>query len=203
MFALSTADIALTFRIMTKELPKINDPKELELGLKYIHAKDTIFVANNFVADLILLYRCYMVWGRSKYILAGASLLVLADSVWGFLGIGTTLLSPTQASPFIPLYAIGRIFWVSRIARRIVGQRQFNSYHTTVAIFGLGRITRDIGNPATMSETEARTTSVVLDTIISSMHDGDENRGPILRPRPSDEEAANPSRDFDAINLSK
>lgn len=29
---------------------------------------------------LFKLYRCYMVWGRSKYVLIGASFLVLADT---------------------------------------------------------------------------------------------------------------------------
>ncbi|KAF8192957.1 hypothetical protein BJ912DRAFT_961536 [Pholiota molesta] len=149
MFVLSTADIAITFRVISYVVPRLADPKIAGITTKLIHAKTAIFVADNFVAELILLYRCYMIWGRSKYILAGCSLLVVADTIWGFLGVGPALgiLTP-EPNRFIPVYiwsilainivltliAVCRIFWISRIAKRLVGQKQISVYHTAIAI---------------------------------------------------------------------
>ncbi|KAF8900233.1 hypothetical protein CPB84DRAFT_1779110 [Gymnopilus junonius] len=147
MFGLSTADVSVTLRLLTHDMfSLILDPSDLRPAQRWINTKTPIFVTNNFVADLVLLYRCYMVWGKSKYILIGASILVLLDSVWGYLGIGKSLTS--GGGPFVPLYiwsifiinilltsvTVGRIVWVSRVARRIIGHRQLASYRAAIAI---------------------------------------------------------------------
>ncbi|KAF8901174.1 hypothetical protein CPB84DRAFT_1777949 [Gymnopilus junonius] len=144
MFALSTADIAITFRLLTHDIVNAFDPAKNRAIVKFIYAKTPLFVSNNLVADLVLLYRCYMIWGRSKYILIGASFLILADTVWGYLGLTQSFLSPNNT--FVPLYiwsifainitlalvTAGRIYWVTRIARNFLGRRQLE--HTILPL---------------------------------------------------------------------
>ncbi|TFK37112.1 hypothetical protein BDQ12DRAFT_724568 [Crucibulum laeve] len=56
MFALSTADIAITFRAIIKDLPKIITLQfdQLDNISRRIYPKNPIFVANNLVADVLL-----------------------------------------------------------------------------------------------------------------------------------------------------
>ncbi|PPQ84430.1 hypothetical protein CVT25_011257 [Psilocybe cyanescens] len=147
MFILSTADVALTMRILGHDIVYLLDPnKHLQIE-RLLVDKLLLFVTNNFIADLILLYRCYMVWGRSKYILIGASFLVLADTLWGYLGMGGPSVALPQTT-LLPLYVwsifginvimttvtVGRIFWVSRVASSFTGPGQLQSYSTAMTI---------------------------------------------------------------------
>jgi len=150
MFVLSTGDISITFRLMTHDIGGVifnpGGPDTRYPVLKRFYEKDIIFVSNNFIAELILLYRCYMIWGRSKYLLVLTSFLVLGDTVWGYLSVGSCLLAPRSA--FVPVYlwsvfainivisgiTVGRIFWVSHIARPVLGRRKLRYFHYIIAI---------------------------------------------------------------------
>lgn len=154
MFILSTADISLTFRLTTHDIAVIfipggPQPDSLCPVLKRVYEKNVVFVSNNFIAELILLYRCYMIWGRSKYLLVLTSLLVLGDTVWGFLSIDIgSLLPVAPRSTFVPVYlwsvfainiiisaiTVGRILWVSHIARPVLGRRKLRYFHFIIAI---------------------------------------------------------------------
>ncbi|PPQ72629.1 hypothetical protein CVT26_004336 [Gymnopilus dilepis] len=147
MFGLSTVDAAFTLRFLTHDLFElVQNPTNLAPVGRWLSEKTPLFVTNNFVADLVLLYRCYMVWGKSRYILLGASLLVLLDSVWGYLGLGESLTE--RGGPFVPLYiwsifvinvilasvTIGRVVWVARIAKKVFGKQQLASYRAAIAL---------------------------------------------------------------------
>ncbi|KDR79166.1 hypothetical protein GALMADRAFT_1225655 [Galerina marginata CBS 339.88] len=260
MFALSTVDISITMRILTHDIVNALDPDHSHQIARLVYVKNPVFVSNNLIADLLLLYRCYMVWGQSKYILIGASFLVLADTVWGYLGLGEAIAFPQNA--FIPLYiwsifcinviltivTVGRIFWVSRVANVLIGHRQIESYHTAMAIItesgvvysaciltyvlfplnslnrliviticlrvvaimptllivqvGLGRVMRDFPTEETMSEFGGRSTSLVLDTLVTASHGGEPRRS-IIRPHLVDEEAMNSSQNLEDVALPK
>ncbi|TFK37114.1 hypothetical protein BDQ12DRAFT_685818 [Crucibulum laeve] len=148
MFALSTADIAITFRAMIEDLPKIITLQldQLDNILRRIYPKNPIFVANNLVADILLLHRCCMVWKHQKYVIIFASVLLFADSVWGWVGVGTRVVKLQEV--FAPVYlwsvfginismtlvTAGRIYWVARKGRSIIGQRSMRIYNTAIAI---------------------------------------------------------------------
>jgi len=151
MFAISTADISITFRLMGHDIVLLDGhdlSDELALLVQRFYPKNLLFVADNFVAEIILLYRCYMVWDRSKYVLLVAGFLVLADTVWGFLGMSQSLLM--MQSKFVPIFmwsifalnivisglTAGRILWLSRVARpaSVLGECDVKRYHTAVAV---------------------------------------------------------------------
>ncbi|KAF8994031.1 hypothetical protein BDQ17DRAFT_1367415 [Cyathus striatus] len=125
MFMLSTADIAVSFRVILRDVPLVFN-QALDTVFSHTYPKGPIFVANNFIADLLLLYRCYVVWNRRKIAVLLSSLLLIADTVWGWVGEGTPIFSLTAR--FAPVFywtvfatnvlmtaaTAGRIYWLSR-----------------------------------------------------------------------------------------
>ncbi|KAF9561245.1 hypothetical protein CPC08DRAFT_441483 [Agrocybe pediades] len=149
MFALSTADAAITMRLQSHDIAFLSDPVQSPRITARMNDKNPLFITNNFISDLIMLYRCYMVWGRSKYVLVSVSLLVLADTVWGYLTISTDIsFGLPAATGLLPLYAwsifafnmvigivtVGRVIWISREAKPFIGQRQLKSYHLAIVV---------------------------------------------------------------------
>jgi len=67
----------------------------------------------------IQLYRCYMVWNRSKRVLICASFLVLADSILAFLGLRKALMS--TESVYIPLY-LWSLLAINMILTGVIGE---------------------------------------------------------------------------------
>ncbi|TFK37116.1 hypothetical protein BDQ12DRAFT_667322 [Crucibulum laeve] len=100
MFALSTADIAFTFRVMLKDF-RLTFEGRTGL-LSRIHPKSPIFVANNFISDMLLLHRCYVIWNKKKYILISSSCSLAADTIWGRVGAASPIFS--QLVNFTPVF---------------------------------------------------------------------------------------------------
>lgn len=130
---------------MTREMTGIfSDQSGYAYVLKCLRPKNSFFVTNNFIAELTLLYRCYVIWGRSKYLLVATGFLVLCDTVWGYLSTSFPIV--TAHSEFVPVYlwsvfainiiisgiAAGRIFWVSRIA--VLEHRSLRHYRIIIAV---------------------------------------------------------------------
>jgi len=146
MFALSTADIALTIRLCVHNLPEVYLPGGTNYLSTRLYPKNPFFVANNFLATVYLLHRCYMVWDRTRIVLLLLGFLLMLDTVWGFLAFASPLFFDQHK--FVPVYIwsifsmnviitaiiVGRIFWVSRWARPWIGERQVTKYHVAIAI---------------------------------------------------------------------
>ncbi|TFK37139.1 hypothetical protein BDQ12DRAFT_713748 [Crucibulum laeve] len=155
MFALSTADIAISFHAMTRNVAFL-------LGFDYVafmdalYPKMPIFVANkplliikgSFVADVVLLYRCYMVWGQRKYVIILSSILILVDTVWGWIGVFNKDNIFHLRGKYSPVYlwtvfginiimtaaTASRIYWVAHTAQPIAGGVHMKAYRTAMAI---------------------------------------------------------------------
>ncbi|KAJ3572731.1 hypothetical protein NP233_g2886 [Leucocoprinus birnbaumii] len=82
MFVLSIADVALTVRMDMHDVPMfLQGQMSLNLVVSRLYPKGPIFIANNFLADLLLLYRCYIVWGLHKWALGFATVLLMMDTI--------------------------------------------------------------------------------------------------------------------------
>jgi hypothetical protein len=147
MFILSTADIAISFRVILWDTPLVFNSSQMGLITWHTYPKAPIFVANNFIADLLLLYRCYVVWNKQKLPVALASLLVIVDTVWGWVGEGTPIFALTAR--FAPVFywsvfatnvlmtaaTAARIYWISRSVTPLLKDRGgLNRYQIAVAI---------------------------------------------------------------------
>ncbi|PPQ69510.1 hypothetical protein CVT24_001464 [Panaeolus cyanescens] len=81
MFIISTIDAGLSFSFVHHELAEYWTDYSMELT-QHGSWKSVLFVANNFFAEVILLYRCYVVWSRSLYLL-------LAFTAMGIVNTGS------------------------------------------------------------------------------------------------------------------
>ncbi|KAJ6590666.1 hypothetical protein DFH09DRAFT_807559, partial [Mycena vulgaris] len=134
MFSLGTIHYALNFdnvynSLMVHPRPHIAEETHLLVGA------DTIFILSDFTSQLILIFRCYLVWGKTIWVIILPLLIACGSVSCGFSVIGLVLAtSPTapQAPPaIVPIgtasfalslclnfivssLIIGRIWWVTR-----------------------------------------------------------------------------------------
>ncbi|KAG9219429.1 hypothetical protein CCMSSC00406_0005323 [Pleurotus cornucopiae] len=147
MFALSTAHIIMTF------LSTFYAVLEPEKGLAPDHfalAAGHIYITNNIVADGIIVYRCYIVWGSKKRIVILPCILLLATagmptilreepmrltclrhSVLGYtfrITIQLVALSLVTSIVATSLTA-GRIMWISYQTKKHLGKQFAERYN--------------------------------------------------------------------------
>ncbi|KAF9458418.1 hypothetical protein BDZ94DRAFT_1313306 [Collybia nuda] len=112
-------------------------------------ANNALYVTTNFVANSLFAYRCYVIWGRKKYILGLSILLILAETGFGLYFCISSL--PFGDAPMggfdarTPLFftfatnvtltglSAGRIWWISR-GLRILGPKVSRKYNTIIAL---------------------------------------------------------------------
>ncbi|KAF9450830.1 hypothetical protein P691DRAFT_788362 [Macrolepiota fuliginosa MF-IS2] len=91
MLAIATADLILGYYILFSRVLR----GQLALPFRFFYPKYFLYVTNNIIADCLVIYRCYMIWGRDKRVIALPVIVLLATS--------------------------GRIWWISRKPQLNVG----------------------------------------------------------------------------------
>ncbi|KAF8066704.1 hypothetical protein FPV67DRAFT_1202978 [Lyophyllum atratum] len=147
IFGVATADIALSYRFILHDVPAVLKLQmTVDSAVNRILPKGLLYVTNNLITDGLIIFRCYKVWGSRKYIMLVAGALLVADTVWGYLsvGVGVVSVSVTFTPVFfwsvlafnivMTLATAGRIWWVARAARHVLGKHQILRYHTAIAI---------------------------------------------------------------------
>ncbi|KAF9450829.1 hypothetical protein P691DRAFT_809353 [Macrolepiota fuliginosa MF-IS2] len=96
MFALATGDIGLTHYYLFRDRlgEGHGDPAP---RLRQIYVKMMLYLTSNLIADVFLIFRCYMVWGRRKRVITVPTILLLVSTVFGFVFQG---LAPSQARDY-------------------------------------------------------------------------------------------------------
>jgi len=108
MFALSVADIALSYRFIVHDVPAVLKLQlSVDTAVYRVIRKGHIYVTNNLVTDGLLIYRCYKVWGGRKYIMLAAAVVLVADSIWGYFSVTFSIMSIVIT--FTPVF-FGSIF---------------------------------------------------------------------------------------------
>ncbi|KIM43707.1 hypothetical protein M413DRAFT_387096 [Hebeloma cylindrosporum] len=135
MFALATADLGYTFYLIFGQLMKGS------LAVKELRPKFWLYVANNVLADSLLLYRCYVVWGCKKIVVIGPAIPLIGSTVCGFLFEGSTrfqawiyVVTTLILNLILTGLTAGRIWWLARKARLILGTGLLQRYNTTIVI---------------------------------------------------------------------
>lgn len=147
LFALSTADVAYTIRCATSDLPALFFPMDIDMMDERIRPKPAMFVTNNFIADILLFHRCYVIWGRPKTLLVIALVCLTADTMWGWLMVGfskTEVRETLQPMYYWSVFAlniavtaasVGRIYWVTMLASPEVERGTRKIYRTIISAF--------------------------------------------------------------------
>ncbi|KAF7371121.1 hypothetical protein MSAN_00747300 [Mycena sanguinolenta] len=124
--------------------------------------KQALYATNNIVADGLVIYRCYIVWGSNFKVIVVPIIMLIATSVCGYLAgfnfsqvkpgedvfvsniaeWGTALFSLSLSTNIVVISLIamtvlvaGRIYWIARTTRRLLGSSTSSrKYQNAVAI---------------------------------------------------------------------
>ncbi|KAF9044463.1 hypothetical protein BJ165DRAFT_1528995 [Panaeolus papilionaceus] len=119
MFLCTTADIAVSWHIGINDTLELAQSTSLHLVEK-IYPKFILHQANSTIADILLIIRCYVVWGRRKIILYVAGVILVVGTV---LGVYT-----------LTILTAGRIMWIARQIKKAMGPSFVSQYYFAVAI---------------------------------------------------------------------
>ncbi|KAJ7732725.1 hypothetical protein DFH07DRAFT_1065536 [Mycena maculata] len=114
-----------------------------------------VYVTSNAVADSIFIFRCYAIWNFRRTILIIPAVLAISCAVLGYLDvfwsasdfgdwdfsfsfITTLAMLPITVSLLTTLIlmglSVGRIWWLARTARKVMGKRITSRYYTICAM---------------------------------------------------------------------
>lgn len=117
--------------------------------------RQAIYVTNNIVADSLVVYRLYVVWGFNRKVIIGPIIMLIATSlsgylaVWGFSKIvpgedvfasdiaiwGTALFALSLSTNIVVTSLIaGRIWWIGRQAAKSLGGAHGQKYSQALVI---------------------------------------------------------------------
>ncbi|KAG5734803.1 hypothetical protein E4T56_gene736 [Termitomyces sp. T112] len=84
MFGITSADVVYTLDLLFKKL--------LVKGLEYeeLRPKYIMYVVNSVIADILLLYKFYLIWNSNKWMLVGPGFLLAVATGCGFAFEGTS-----------------------------------------------------------------------------------------------------------------
>ncbi|ESK86485.1 hypothetical protein Moror_9867 [Moniliophthora roreri MCA 2997] len=112
-----------------------NDAKTIILGFEMVLPLCLVTMA-----DLMLLHRCYVIWGSSKWIAFPFIFMVLSLAICeivasAFVVIDTAFwLADMGVNIILTLLTAGRIWWIAREARKYLGPAIKTKYNTIIAI---------------------------------------------------------------------
>jgi len=102
MFLIATAhfSLALHFLLERQGTPDAETP--WLPGWHYI-AHTSMFVIMLWIFDCLMIYRCYIIWGKRKYIVVAPIILFVACIIVSFLASLSIMQNPTEIKKFKPL----------------------------------------------------------------------------------------------------
>ncbi|KAJ7050398.1 hypothetical protein C8F01DRAFT_1377662 [Mycena amicta] len=115
-------------------------------------AMDFLYVTNNIIADGIFIFRCYGIWDCRKRIIAVPLIMLAATACLGYAGVIVSgiknhaeFLFMTPLFPLAIVFSVltntilvaltaGRIWWIARSVRAIMGPTVVHQYRTVIAM---------------------------------------------------------------------
>ncbi|KAJ7466465.1 hypothetical protein FB451DRAFT_413242 [Mycena latifolia] len=130
-----------------------------------VFATNAVYVTSNVIADSIFIFRCYAIWNSRRKIIILPTLLTVAVAAIGCANVILAFIPPTfynllpgtlfDVSIVLSLVTtvvligltVGRIWWLARAAREVMGPKVAKRYHTACAmilesgaIYGVGGV---------------------------------------------------------------
>ncbi|KAJ7770336.1 hypothetical protein B0H14DRAFT_349761 [Mycena olivaceomarginata] len=119
LFTLATVQAVINLVLGAAEIDDIDLPYD-----QLVDANSVVYVVNNFIADGLVIYRCYVVWNNNILVTILPTLMLIAATV---LGIIVSLDLNLTAYPFfalslatnvlVTILTAGRIWWICRRSR--------------------------------------------------------------------------------------
>ncbi|KAJ7796525.1 hypothetical protein B0H14DRAFT_3157974 [Mycena olivaceomarginata] len=119
LFTLATVQAVINLVLGAADVDGIDLPYD-----QLVVATSVVYVVNNFIADGLVIYRCYVVWNNNILVTIPPTLMLIAATV---LGIIVSLDLNLTAYPFfalslatnvlVTILTAGRIWWICRRSR--------------------------------------------------------------------------------------
>ncbi|KAJ7202388.1 hypothetical protein GGX14DRAFT_654388 [Mycena pura] len=116
LFTLSTVQAVLNLVLGSWEILNYDDVPFEAVSL----ADDMIFVANNLIADALVIYRCYVIWNRNIFVIIPGVAGLIITSVFGWdinLPLAPFFALTLATNVVVTCLTAGRIWWICRRAR--------------------------------------------------------------------------------------
>ncbi|KAF8076666.1 hypothetical protein FPV67DRAFT_426546 [Lyophyllum atratum] len=138
LFMLATADISFTLDLLFHRFFK--------RGLEYddFRPKFILYVTSSAITNALLLYRCYLVWGSSRWIVFGPGILLPLTIGCGYTFLGSTsflahyswinVLVAAVFNVIITALSVGRIWWLSRSVPVLLGDALVERHNIAACI---------------------------------------------------------------------
>jgi len=132
LFTLSTVQTIIVIILGAADIDGIDIPYD-----NLFLANNMIYVANNVIADGLVIYRCYVIWNRTIYVIILPIILLVLTAVFGW-----DLLLPLP--PFFELslatnilvtgLTAGRIWWIYRQSGMHLNPDMRKRYFTSISV---------------------------------------------------------------------
>ncbi|KAJ6497280.1 hypothetical protein C8R45DRAFT_124398 [Mycena sanguinolenta] len=136
LFTLATVQAVINLVLGTGEIENFDIPYD-QLG----DGTDVIYTFNNFIADGLVIYRCYVVWNNNVWVTILPILMLIASTV---LGVVESFDFSISLYPFfavslatnvlVTMLTAGRIWWISRYSRSYLKTAEKRRYVSAIAI---------------------------------------------------------------------
>ncbi|PPR05784.1 hypothetical protein CVT26_010158 [Gymnopilus dilepis] len=142
MFALATVDVVLEISFLYWFIVKKETIPDDNVHFKYL-----IYITSNLIADSLVIYRCYALWSHSKRVILLPLFLLLCGTAtgYGFIALSREdyryrsmliafLFTTVALNMLVTVLMAGRIYYIARKARSILGPGLSSKYTTMIAI---------------------------------------------------------------------
>jgi len=136
LFSLATVQAVINLVLGAADIDNIQVPY-----YQLVDATSVVYSVNNFVADGLVIYRCYAVWNNNVWVTILPILMLIAVTVLGIDGSFDVELS---AYPFLALtlatnvlvtiLTAGRIWWIYRYSRTYLKKAERRRYASAMEI---------------------------------------------------------------------
>ncbi|KAI0345458.1 hypothetical protein BDW22DRAFT_1426156 [Trametopsis cervina] len=155
LYALSTVHVSLALQRLITGFVTIQGPGTIlyfaDIGQPLNRGKDMIYITSMIIADSIVVWRCYAVWGSNKWVISLPIILILGTVAAGYgaisqyfltnpdpiraVNLGTAMFAVSLTTNVVVTgLTVGRIWWKSRSLNQNLNRLHNNSPYRTLLL---------------------------------------------------------------------
>ncbi|KAJ6497279.1 hypothetical protein C8R45DRAFT_982473 [Mycena sanguinolenta] len=136
LFTLATVQAIINLVLGAADIDDIDIPYQ-----QLVDGTDVVYAINNFIADGLVIYRCYVVWDHNVFVTILPIMMLIVTTVLGLIVSFSFTLSvyPFYAlslatNVLVTMLTVGRIWWISRYSRAYLKTAEQRRYLSAMAI---------------------------------------------------------------------
>ncbi|KAF7350814.1 hypothetical protein MSAN_01643000 [Mycena sanguinolenta] len=136
LFTLATVQAVINLVLGAADIDNIDIPYD-----QLVDGADVVYALNNFIADGLVIYRCYVVWNNNIFVTILPILMLIVTTVLGVVVSFDLTLSfypffglSLATNVLVTMLTAGRIWWISRYARAYLKTAEQRRYASAIAI---------------------------------------------------------------------